>query len=321
MTLDIRGLRLDYRLPGGLSVRALDGVDLTIADGEIVGLVGESGCGKTTLAYSVLRILPDNASIVEGKILYRNRDLVGLSEGRMRNIRWSKIAMVFQSSMNAFSPVHRIVDQLAAVYTAHTGSEKQVASKAAERALVRMGIPASRTKSYPHEFSGGMRQRAAIALALLLDPEVLIADEPTTALDVVVQDRILKIIQDWQRENGRSVVFVSHDIAVVAEVCDRIAVMYAGLVAELADKTDLLKDPHHPYTQALLECVPQVKGRESRLLSLSGSPPDLRYRYEGCLFQPRCAKAFADCESVSPEMYPVGDRHLARCLLYRGEGS
>jgi len=321
MTLDIRDLRLDYALPGGLSVRALDGVDLRIDDDEIVGLVGESGCGKSTLAYSILRVLPENADIVEGRILYRNRDLIGLSEGRMRNIRWSKISMVFQSSMNAFSPVHRIVDQLAAVHMAHTGSDKRAALKVAEKALTRMGIPASRTWSYPHEFSGGMRQRAAIALALLLDPEILIADEPTTALDVVIQDRILQIIQDWQRESGRSVIFVSHDMAVVAEICDRIAVMYAGLVVELADKVDLLKEPRHPYTQALLDCVPNVKGRGSRLQSLSGSPPDLRQRHEGCLFRPRCAKAFADCATVKPDLFEVGDRHPARCLLYRPEAS
>jgi peptide/nickel transport system ATP-binding protein len=321
MTLDVRSLRLDYALPGGLTVRALDGVDLHIDDGEIVGLVGESGCGKSTLAYSILRVLPENADIVEGQILYRNRDLIGLSERRMRNIRWSKISMVFQSSMNAFSPVHRIVDQLAAVHMAHTGSDRQAARRVAERALTRMGIPASRTRSYPHEFSGGMRQRAAIALALLLDPDILIADEPTTALDVVVQDRILQIIQDWQRESGRSVIFVSHDIAVVAEVCDRIAVMYAGLVVELADKVGLLKEPRHPYTQALLECVPDVLGEGARLRTLPGSPPDLRQRREGCPFQPRCPKAFADCAAVRPDLFEVGDGHPTRCLLYRPEAS
>ena len=321
MTLDIRGLTLDYLLPGSPSVRALGGVDLTIADGEIVGLVGESGCGKSTLAYSILRVLPENAAIRGGSIRFGNRDLLRLTEGRMRNIRWSKIAMVFQSSMNAFSPVHRIVDQLAAVHMAHVDSDRKTALRVSEKALVQMGIPRSRVRGYPHEFSGGMRQRAAIALALLLDPEILIADEPTTALDVVVQDRILKIIQDWQRDTGRSVIFVSHDIAVVSEVCDRIAVMYAGLAAEVADKASLLTGPRHPYTQALLECVPDVKGREARLLSLPGSPPDLRVRHEGCLFRPRCPKAFADCASVAPELYEVSEAHLARCLLVRPEAS
>jgi peptide/nickel transport system ATP-binding protein len=321
MTLDVRGLKLEYGLPDGSSIRALDGVDLALASGEIVGLVGESGCGKSTLAYSILRVLPENAAIVDGSIVYGNRDLIQLSEARMRYVRWSKIAMVFQSSMNSFSPVHRIVEQLAAVHMAHEGSEHHAALKISENALIRMGIPASRVRSYPHEFSGGMRQRAAIALALLLDPEILIADEPTTALDVVVQDRILKIIQDWQRESGRSVIFVSHDIAVVAEVCDRIAVMYAGLVAELADKEAVLEDPQHPYTQALLECVPDVKGRGERLLSLPGGPPDLRQHHEGCLFRPRCVKAFSDCATVRPDLYETGERHLARCLLYRKEAS
>lgn len=317
MTLEIRNLSLEYLLPGGVSIRALDGVNLVASSDEIVGLVGESGCGKSTLAYSILRVLPENAAIRSGKILFGNRDLLGLSEGRMRNIRWSKIAMVFQSSMNAFSPVHRIVDQLSAVYMAHVGSEKRVALRAAEKALTRMGIPASRVRSYPHEFSGGMRQRAAIALALLLDPEILIADEPTTALDVVVQDRILGIIQDWQHENGRTVIFVSHDIAVVAEICDRIAVMYAGLVVEIADKTKLLGTPQHPYAEALLGCIPSLQGGTTRLLSLPGIPPDLSEPHGGCLFRPRCPKAFAECATVRPELYPTEEDHLARCLLYR----
>lgn len=317
MTLEIRDLSVQYLLPGGGSLRALGGVNLRVAGGEILGLVGESGCGKSTLAYSILRVLPLNAMISNGEVRFGNRDLVRLSEERMRNIRWKKISMIFQSSMNAFSPVHRIVDQLAAVYTVHTGADRPTALQAAEKQLKRMGIPADRVKSYPHEFSGGMRQRAAIALALLLDPEVLIADEPTTALDVVVQDRILKIIQDWQRENGRSVIFVSHDIAVVSEVCDRIAVMYAGQVVELSEKTTLLDQPMHPYTQALLQCVPSVSKAGVRLLSLAGSPPDLSLAHEGCLFRDRCGKAFADCTTERPELYPISETHTARCLLYR----
>jgi peptide/nickel transport system ATP-binding protein len=321
LTLEVRNLTMEYLLPGGVSIRALDNVDFTASSGEIVGLVGESGCGKSTLAYSILGVLPRNAVITSGKVLFRNRDLLGLSEARMRNIRWSKIAMVFQSSMNAFSPVHRIVDQLAAVHMAHLGSEKRVALRDAERALTRMGIPLDRVRSYPHEFSGGMRQRAAIALALLLDPEVLIADEPTTALDVVVQDRILGIIQDWQRENGRSVIFVSHDIAVVAEVSDRIAVMYAGLVVEIADKSKLLEGPRHPYAQALLDCIPSLRRGATRLLSLPGAPPDLSKRHEGCLFRDRCPKAFADCATVSPELYTTEEGHVARCLLYHPRAS
>lgn len=317
MTIQVRDLSLEYLLPGGGSLRALEGVNLRVAGGEIVGLVGESGCGKSTLAYSILRVLPSNAKISTGEVRFGNRDLTQLSEERMRNIRWKKISMIFQSSMNAFSPVHRIADQLAAVYSVHTGADRPKALRAAEMKLKQMGIPADRVNSYPHEFSGGMRQRAAIALALLLDPEVLIADEPTTALDVVVQDRILKIIQDWQRENGRSVLFVSHDIAVVSEVCDQIAVMYAGQVVEVADKATVLAEPMHPYTQALLACIPSVRKAGVRLLSLAGSPPDLSRPIRGCLFRERCPKAFADCVDERPDLFPLSDRHGARCFLYR----
>lgn len=317
MTLQVSDLSLDYDLPGGQAIRALSAVNLRIEEDEVLGLVGESGCGKSTLAYSILRVLPPNARVLRGSIRFRDRDLLRLSEARMRSIRWRKIAMVFQSSMNAFSPVHRIVDQLAAVHIAHTGSERSVALHAAERQLVQMGIPTGRVRSYPHEFSGGMRQRAAIALALLLDPDVLIADEPTTALDVVVQDRILKIVQDWQREHGRIAVFVSHDIAVVSEVCDRIAVMYGGQIVETAEKGQVIGDPLHPYTEALLACVPSVRQVRGRLLSLPGAPPDLSQAHEGCLFQPRCPKAFAECSTVAPDLFELAGGRAARCLLRR----
>jgi peptide/nickel transport system ATP-binding protein len=319
MTVDIHNLTLKYALPGGRSVRALTDVSLKVDDNEILGIVGESGCGKSTLAYTVIQVLPKNASITEGKVLLDGRDLLRLSERKLQDVRWTKIAMVFQSSMNAFSPVHRILDQLAAVHMTHLGSAKAEALRASENALVSMGIPKHRVRSYPHEFSGGMRQRSAIALALLLDPEVLITDEPTTALDVVVQDRILKTIEDWQVQNGRSVVFISHDIAVVSEVCDRIAVMYGGQIVELADTAEILSAPRHPYTDALLRCVPSVRGVGTRLATLSGSPPDLSRKLIGCPFRPRCTKAFAECERRVPGFYESGLGHLTRCFLYDTE--
>jgi len=319
MTVDIRNLTLKYALTGGRSVRALTDVSLKVNDNEILGIVGESGCGKSTLAYTVVQVLPKNASITEGKVLLDGRDLLRLSERKLQDLRWTKIAMVFQSSMNAFSPVHRILDQLAAVHMTHLGSTKAEALRASENALVSMGIPKHRVRSYPHEFSGGMRQRSAIALALLLDPQVLITDEPTTALDVVVQDRILKTIEDWQEQNGRIVVFISHDIAVVSEVCDRIAVMYAGQVAELADTAEILSAPRHPYTDALLRCVPSVRGVGTRLATLSGSPPDLSRKLVGCPFRPRCSKAFDECGQRAPGIYESGRGHLTRCFLFDTE--
>jgi peptide/nickel transport system ATP-binding protein len=314
--IEINDLTLDYVREGLPSVRALDHITLSIPDNEILGLVGESGCGKTSLAFSLLRAIPPNGRIVSGHILFEGRDLLTLSERRMRNVRWAKLAMVFQSSMNAFSPVHRVIDQLAAVHRVHLGTDKRSARAAAEKALLDVGIPPERVRCYPHEFSGGMRQRAAIALALLLDPQVLIADEPTTALDVIVQDQILKMIETWQRERGRTVIFVSHDVAVVAEMCHRIAVMYSGELVELGEKNQVIDHPEHPYTEALLKCLPKGR-RDERLLTLPGSPPDLSQPHEGCAFQPRCPAAFDECARIRPELYATGGGQYARCLLRR----
>lgn len=313
--IEIRNLSVQYSRPGLDPVRALDHVSLTIPGNEIIGLVGESGCGKSSLAYSILRALPPNGVITGGQILFENQNLLELNDRRMRNVRWAKIAMVFQSSMNSFSPVHRIIDQLAAVQSVHLGSDKRTARRAAELALIGVGIPPDRVNSYPHEFSGGMRQRAAIALALLLDPHVLIADEPTTALDVIVQDQILKMIETWQRENNRTVIFVSHDVAVIAEMCHRIAVMYAGELVEVADKDLVINHPQHPYTDALLKCLPRGRSDLGRLITLPGSPPDLSQRHDGCLFRPRCPVAFSSCAATYPDLYELEGRQFARCLL------
>ncbi len=317
MILEIRDLSLEYRRPGLPPVRALRHVNLDVQEGETVGLVGESGCGKSTLAYSIIRSLPIGARVTSGEVRFDGRDLLTLSERRMRSVRWRKIAVVFQSSMNAFSPVHRVVDQLAAVYMIHRDSDKRTALRASERALTQVGIPTELLRAYPHEFSGGMRQRAAIALALLLDPQVLIADEPTTALDVVVQDQVLGMIETWQRENHRTVIFVSHDVAVVSELCERVAVMYAGEIAEIGPKNEVVRTPSHPYTEALLECVPSIHGRGHRLRTLPGSPPDLSRPIVGCSFQPRCPSAFDECSRVEPALYSVANGHSARCLLRR----
>lgn len=317
MILDIRDLSLMYRRPGLAPVRALNHVNLSVAEGDVLGIVGESGCGKSSLAYSIVRSLPPNAHLGGGEVWFENRNLLSLSDRRMRNVRWAKISIVFQSSMNAFSPVHRIVDQLAAVHMVHLQSDKPAARRAAERALGDVGIPGNLLRAYPHEFSGGMRQRAAIALALLLDPKVLIADEPTTALDVVVQDQVLKMIETWQREYQKTVIFVSHDVAVVSEMCDRIAVMYAGELVELGSKPEILDRPRHPYTEALLRCIPSIQGSGKRLPTLSGTPPDLSVVTPGCSFRPRCPLAFSECAIAAPDLYPIAEGHSARCLLVR----
>ncbi len=318
MILDIRDLSLEYRRVGLPPVRALNHVSLSVTEGEALGIVGESGCGKSSLAHSIIRSLPAGTRILNGEIRFEGRDLLALNDRRMRNVRWSKIAVVFQSSMNSFSPVHRIASQLAAVHMVHLQSDKKTALRAAEKALLAFGLPSDQLRAYPHELSGGMRQRAAIALALLLDPKVLIADEPTTALDVVIQDQVLKMIETWQHEYGRTVIFVSHDVAVVSEICDRIVVMYAGEIAEVGPKSAVVHSPQHPYTDALLRCVPSLHAKNSRLETLSGSPPDLSIVTPGCPFRPRCAVAFDACATTAPELYPTGPDHSARCLLRRG---
>lgn len=319
MMLRIQDLELEYLRSEGGSVRALGGVSLELDTDEILGIVGESGCGKSTLAYAIIRTLPPNAVIKRGRVVFRDRDLLALEEVQMQAVRWRKIAMVFQSSMNAFSPVHRIVDQLAAVHMIHFGSSHRRALHDAGNAMIRLGIPSGRVRSYPHEFSGGMRQRAAIALALLLDPELLIADEPTTALDVVVQDRILRAIENWRQEGDRSAIFVSHDISVVSEVCDRVAVLYGGRLMEIADTDVALGKPLHPYTQALLDCIPDVRGRKGVLGTLTGGPPDLAQHHDGCLFQYRCPKVLAECAVIDPPLYTPDGKHHVKCLLYKEE--
>ena len=283
--VELRGLSVDYG-----TVRAVDHLDLEIRAGEVVGLAGESGSGKSTVANAVLQILRPPAHIASGQILFRGEDMASKSPEELRRYRWRNVSMVFQSAMNALNPVMRVGDQFVDMMRAHEGrrvSRKHALARAAEL-LEAVGIDKRRVRAYPHELSGGMRQRVVIALALALDPELLILDEPTTALDVVVQREILQQFQELKREFGFSVLFITHDLSLLLELADRIAIMYAGELVEIADARRLYEAPLHPYTRGLMASFPPLTGPMTRLTGISGSPPDLANPPSGCRFHPRC---------------------------------
>jgi peptide/nickel transport system ATP-binding protein len=328
--LDIKDLSIAYRTPGG-DVRAASRVNLTLNKGEVVGLCGESGSGKSTLAYGACRLLRPPAVITGGSVQYSGArigtaagvDLLDLSPRDLRAIRWHDIAIVFQSAMNALNPVLRVRDQIVDAIQAHLRLPKDEAHEKAARLLDLVSIPRERLRSYPHELSGGMRQRVMIAMALAADPEVVIMDEPTTALDVVVQRDILAQIVELKEQLGFSVLFITHDMSLLLELCDRIAVMYAGWIMELGSSADLLNSAAHPYTQGLLRSYPSLRGARRDLTGIPGSPPDLRDPAPGCPFIPRCGFAQPSCAEVDMSLMPVpGGRnplHVTACPVVTAE--
>ena len=292
--VELRGLSVAY---GG--VVAVDGVDLTIGAGEILGLAGESGCGKTTIANALMQILRPPARISGGSILYHGEDLVQLSTEAVRKHRWRNVSMVFQSAMNALNPVMRVGDQFVDMMRAHEPVSRRAAVARAGDLLDLVGIDRRRVRAYPHELSGGMKQRVIIAMALALEPELVIMDEPTTALDVVVQREILQQIGDLQRELGFAVLFITHDLSLLFEFANRIAIMYAGEVVEEAPAARLHQFARHPYTLGLIRSFPSLTGPVERMAGIPGSPPDLAAPPEGCRFHPRCP----ECTGERPELY------------------
>ena len=297
--LEVDGLRTHFRL-GTETVHAVDGISFRLERGEALGIAGESGCGKTTTALSLVGLLPANATVVEGSIKLYGIDLAGRTENGLRRYRWREIAIVFQGAMNALNPVIRIRDQIAEPIIQRLEIDEKAALQKAGDLLELVGIPRSRGRAYPHELSGGMRQRAMIAMALACDPAIVIGDEPTTALDVMIQAQILELLERLRAQLGLSLILITHDLSVIAETCDRVMIMYAGRVAEEGLVAEVFTRPRHPYTQRLLGAIPNLHVDRRALETIPGAPPDLRHPPPGCRFAPRCPVAMDVCTSVVP---------------------
>jgi oligopeptide/dipeptide ABC transporter ATP-binding protein len=313
--LEVTDLAVGFTLRSGL-VRAVDGVSFRVDDGEALGLAGESGCGKTTTALSLVRLLPSNARIRSGKVELFGIDLVPKSERALARYRWREISIVFQGAMNALNPVRRVRDQIAEPIQHRLGQSEAASRKRALELLDLVGIPKKRGTGYPHELSGGMRQRAMIAMALACDPALVIGDEPTTALDVMVQAQILQLLEQLRRDLGLSLILITHDLSVIAETCDRVLVMYAGRVAEEGPVRRVFTAPRHPYTQKLLSAFPNIRTDRRTLDVIPGQPPDLRNPPPGCRFAPRCSFVMDVCREVVPPEVRFADGVRVACHLY-----
>jgi len=315
--LDVQDLKTYYQTLRG-QVKAVDGISFQVQRGEALGLAGESGCGKTTVALSILKILPSGGKIVGGQMNFNDLDLVKLKESQMRQVRWKEISIVFQGAMNAFNPLFKVGDQITeAILTNEKGMRKKEAHARTGKMLELVGIQPSRGKNYPHEFSGGMRQRALIAMSLACNPKLLIADEPGTALDVIVQAQVLKLMAELKEKLNLAMILITHDLSIIAELCEKTAIMYAGKIVEHGDVVSIFKDPMHPYTQGLSSAFPSIMEARRRMTSIHGTPPDLLVPPTGCRFHPRCSKAMKICQEEDPTMIKLGkaDRFVA-CHLY-----
>jgi oligopeptide/dipeptide ABC transporter ATP-binding protein len=318
--LEVQGLRMYYRLVSGAVLKAVDGVTFSIKRGDKLGLIGESGCGKTSLAMTLMGLLPENAFISEGRIFYEGENVLSFSPEQWKEFRWEKVSMIFQSAMNALDPVYRVGKQLTDVYRLHRKCSKKDAMKHVESLFKLTGLPVSRLSCYPHELSGGMKQRVIIAMSLLCNPSLIIADEPTTGLDVIIQDQIMREIVSLIDQLGLSILLVSHDVSVVTETCNRILVMYGGKVVEYGDIGDVFENPSHPYTRGLLEAFPNIQGPIKGLAALPGNPPNLALDLVGCRFAPRCPRKEALCEEEDPPEAKLHGNHVAFCHFAKDPG-
>jgi peptide/nickel transport system ATP-binding protein len=316
--LSLRDLRITYHTIGG-GVPAVRGVDLELAKGEVLGLAGESGCGKSTIAGGILRLLPPKTKI-EGEILLDGEDVLALTPGRLRAVRWAGASIVFQGAMHALNPVQRVGDQIAEAIIVHGQAAEREAKVRVGALLEQVGLPPRRLNDYPHELSGGQKQRVMIAMALACNPSLIIADEPTTALDVMVQAQVLRLLKQLQRDLGLSMIFITHDLSVLVEVSDRLAIMYAGKIIEEGPSDVVFHDPKHPYTTALAAAFPEIGDMRFRRApsGLGGDPPDPQKMPSGCSFHPRCPVAFDECAEREPALYDAGPARRAACLLVPG---
>ncbi len=312
--LRVENLRTCYFTKEG-ETNAVDGVSFQLLEGQTLGITGESGCGKSTLAHSVLRLLPRSARVVSGAISYKGLDLVSASEAKLREIRWRRISLIFQAAMNALNPVLRVGEQVSEVIIYHEKTTRGEARRRTKRLFEMVGLDSARMNDYPHEFSGGMRQRIVIAMAIACEPDLIIADEPATALDVLVQAQILDLLDSLKRELKISMILITHDLSVVKELSDFVAVMYAGKVVEYAPVDLILNEPHHPYTRALIQALPQISGGRHSLKSLAGTPPNLIHPPPGCRFHPRCPFVMDRCKVEEPLLAEHGTNHRSACFL------
>ena len=313
----MEGLKTYFKTADGM-VKAVDGVDLTLRPGGILGLVGESGCGKSVTALSILRLLPRTGHIVGGRILFEGQDLTAASEEEMREVRGNAVSMIFQEPMTSLNPVFTVGNQVAEVIRQHLPlPEREVRARVIEMfELVGIPDPLNRVRDYPHQLSGGMRQRVMIAIALACNPRVLIADEPTTALDVTIQAQILELMRELQRKNRMAIILITHDLGVIAEMADEVAVMYAGKVVEHGSVEQIFDNPLHPYTQGLLASIPSLAARGRPLNAITGAVPHPLNLPPGCLFAPRCPRAFARCPTAFPARMEQGAGHDVACYLH-----
>ncbi|WP_028776297.1 ABC transporter ATP-binding protein [Shimazuella kribbensis] len=319
--LKVDDLRTQFHTDAGL-VNVVDGVSLELKKGEILGVVGESGCGKSVTSLSVMQLLPkDISKVASGSITLEGQDILAMSPSRLRKMRGNQISMIFQEPMTSLNPVFKIGDQIMEAIRFHMKISKKEAKVYAIEMLKKVGIsrPESVVDEYPHQLSGGMRQRVMIAIAMACEPKILIADEPTTALDVTIQAQILNLMRQLQQEKGTSIMLITHDLGIVAQMCDRVVVMYAGQVVEETDVKSLFKNPKHPYTKGLLASLPQLSGNQNKLKSIPGQVPALDEMPTGCRFAPRCEFRMDECDTSKPNLLNVAENHTCRCYLYQKE--
>lgn len=313
--LEVVDIKTYYRTTRG-RLKAVDGVSFSLQKGEILGLVGESGCGKTTLALSIVRLLPPGAYVADGKVSFDGQDILGMTEQRMKDIRWKRISIIFQGALNSLNPVLPVKEQIAEAMLAHQKIEKNNVEARIGELFNEVGLEPSRKENFPHEFSGGMKQRVMIAMALACNPDLVIADEPTTALDVIVQYQILELIRSLRDKLQISMILITHDLSVVAELCDKVGIMYAGKMVEFGGIFEIFQKPKHPYTRALLKSIPKMTGAKT-LSYISGSVPDLTAPVPSCRFHGRCPYGQKICQEIEPSNELVAAGHYVACHFWR----